>query len=201
MGQVWLPSKRIVLGSDAGVWVHKVMKMTAHQAFRKDKDLKWRRSAETSPLLEIALFLRHKSQKARKMSFAKRLFCAGAEGPQHQAWPRDQFIQTLRPKQPFLKKSSVSMCGCCVSFSGPCRRVDRKDRPSLSTTCGMVAHVPLLPVVWSNLILQLRKQKTRRMSNACLEAAICILNMRCAYLFRYFYITRPSICFFETFWL
>ena len=89
LGQVWLPSKRMVLGSDAGVWVHKVMKMTAHQAFRKDKDLKWRRSAETSPLLEIALFLRHKSQKARKMSFAKRLFCARAEGPQHQAWPRE----------------------------------------------------------------------------------------------------------------
>ena len=42
-------------------------------SFRRDKDLQWRQSAETSPLLEIALFLRHKTQKERKMTLAKRL--------------------------------------------------------------------------------------------------------------------------------
>ena len=72
-GRVWQPSKRIVLGRDAGAWAQKVIKMTARQAFRWDKDLQWRRSAETSPLLEIALFLRHKTQKERKMTLAKRL--------------------------------------------------------------------------------------------------------------------------------
>ena len=72
-GRVWLPSRRIVLGRAAGAWAQKVIKMTARQAFRRDKELQWRRSAVTSPLLEIALFLRHKTQKERKMKLAKRL--------------------------------------------------------------------------------------------------------------------------------
>lgn len=72
-GRVWLPSKRIVLGRDAGAWAQKVIKMTARQAFRRDKDPSGGDRRKTSPLLEIALFLRHKTQKERKMTLAKRL--------------------------------------------------------------------------------------------------------------------------------
>ena len=32
--RVWLPTKRVGLGQEAGDWVHKVMKMTARKAFR-----------------------------------------------------------------------------------------------------------------------------------------------------------------------
>ena len=53
LGQVWVPAPRIVLGEGAGRWCRHLLHMHEARTF-------WRKSAQTNPLVEIFLALKHK---------------------------------------------------------------------------------------------------------------------------------------------
>ena len=59
---------------EAGAWLQALFNYTAAGS-RRDREVAWQRTAETSPLLEVGLWLRHKTRRVRKKPLEQRLRC------------------------------------------------------------------------------------------------------------------------------
>ena len=76
LGAVWLPSKKTVLGREAGQWAQHVFE-ERHR--KRQEALAWRQDSRTCPLLEVLLLLSHKIKRQERPSEAPPTLAVVAE--------------------------------------------------------------------------------------------------------------------------